>query len=258
MKKILYFLAGAALLSATACNKDDENFDDVTLNVAQTYTIPNGTGTEWQSYNDYVATVKGNVVTGVIAGETKIESALGSFMVKVVPTNNMFLEPCLNWGNSKSEVKKFMESYTGFVLADEDDNELTYTGTGDVFMYLYEFGSKDNDLDTSYIAVDSDKVTAAQFSDYMNQRYIYVSDDDENDIMYMVSTDFKTVAGIYVIELDGDYYWAAEYIPYTDATRAPENIKRAFDGKVRNAKFQKATSVKAVNLQKQLKAEFAK
>lgn len=259
MKKLLYFLSAGLLLGAAACSKDDDksySFSDVTLNVAQDYTIPNGTGTTWESYNDYVATVNGNVVTGVIAGQTQIKSELGSFNVTVVPTNNLFLEPYLKWGASKSEVKKAMNAYKDFSLDDETDEDLTYLGTGKVFMYLYEFSENNKDLDASYMFVDSDQVTSEEFADYMTQRYIYL-DVEDDDLIYMASTDFTTVVGVYPIALENDIYYVALYLPVEDS-RSTMDVKSFVKSKMVNAKYQKSNSPVAVKAMKELKAEFAK
>lgn len=239
MKKILFGFAIASLVAATSCNKEDEtySYDDVTLNVKETYQIPKGSGVEWTSSNDFIASVKGDEVTAEVAGTATMSSSRGSFVVTVVPTINYYTEPYLVWGSSKVQVKNFMSSKLGnFALNDEDDDELTYVGSGNVWMYDYEF--TDGALDYSYIYVDADAYTAQQMVDYMSQRYTLNNIDESENTIYWVSPDEQTAAMLYAAAIGSGVYWITAYTEY-NPTKANGDVRALFKGKKKHLNVDK-------------------
>lgn len=217
MKKIFYFFAALALVATTACNKDDENslqFEDIQMNVGETFTIENGNDATWVTTNSDVVSVSGNVLTAECAGEAVITSDLGSFTVVVVPTDFTFAEPDLVWGSNMSSVKAFMDHISTALLIDEEENKLTYSTSGDVLYYIYNF---EDGLSESVMMIDG-TVNSETVMDFLSQRYYITDVDEEEGVVYMVSTDLDTAVAVFVDE-DGDYQIYYEPVPEAEVTR---------------------------------------
>ena len=91
----------------------------------------------WKSNDPLIAEVddNGNVTANRI-GETMIWANDEFCKVIVTPKYNTYMEPCMEWGTSKSIVKSFMN---GFEFVGEDDNSIEYIDYNHNFGYMYMF-----------------------------------------------------------------------------------------------------------------------
>ena len=221
------FVLLCSLISSTftACGGDDDEpelkFNDITLNCGSTYTIPNGKNIMWTSSNEYIASVSGNIVKAEKVGEATISSNKGSFKVKVNGSlATVYPIPCLEWGASKSTVKNFMK---GFSLKEEESTSLTYTGTGSHLLTTYTFES--GILSGSGVALNGNYVDADKLADYMLERYVPVSVDEENYSFYFITPDNKTMLGLFLEVYSGNIVYAIVYMPRDSKSRSIEEFE---------------------------------
>ena len=220
MKKFLLLLALLVpMIAFTGCGKDDEdepNVPNQTLNVGQTFTIPvNG---EWTSDNKFIASVDGQTLKGVCAGETSIRNGEQSFKVTVQPTLSLYKEPCLQFGSSKNKVKDAMR---GFEEVETDSESLSYyyVDGSNVVMYIYNF--ENDGLKSTAVFLPTKMFTSSQVVDYLLERYIPV---DASDKMALMISPDKTVAvGVTVQRVSGVNMYEIIYIPY-NPTKSGEDL----------------------------------
>lgn len=202
MKKIRFYsvLAALALLGSlfVSCSKDDDNdlsLNDVTLHSTETYNIPLKSE-NWKSSDEFVASVKDNVVTGLLIGTSRISNGKKSFNVTVKPQHDLFNEPCTSWGASKSSVKSFYSSYS---LQDESSTMLTFYGKKREYnqMCLFENGA----LKSSAAVLKASSVTAKEMVEFLGERYVYLTKSD--DFYTYVSRDKKNILSMSIRSYSG-------------------------------------------------------
>lgn len=230
MKKIFYLFAIMAGFMLASCGDDEPEvkFDDTTLSYGQTYTIPNGKNITWTSSNEYIAAVSGATVEAKRVGEAIISSDKGSFKVTVTPTSNVFVEPTLQWGSSKSTVKSFMSSKIGSASLDsETETQLSYKGSGKVVLYNYTFG--DNGLKGSAVGLNALYIDTNAMSTFMIERYIPVSMDESTNSFYFISPDEKTAVLMRIQVSGSNIAYLVVYVPTNSSSKATEDIKSLFE-----------------------------
>ncbi|MBR5240733.1 MAG: hypothetical protein IKW05_02220 [Muribaculaceae bacterium] len=213
LKDFFYLLIGVCFLCQSCGEKDGPgtNFKDVTLNCEQTYTITGGEDIEWKSDNPLIASVSGNIVTANVIGETSIRSSKGSFKVTVKGIMSKVYDiPCLEWGASKSRVKSFM---SGRTLSKETTTDLVYYGSGAEIMTMYTFQS--DKLKNSGVALSGSYISSSKLADYMLERYIPVSYDEDSYYFYFVTPDKKTGLALTLSVSGGNVIYMIAYVPYS-------------------------------------------
>lgn len=196
-----------AVVSSCSKDNDDDNpkFQDVTLTAGATQTLTVGKDLNWTSENDYIATVANGVISAKRVGEVRIASDKGSFKVKVNPQYTYFEEPCLNFGFTQQSVKNEMKAYT---LVSEDNNTLTYKGTGYTTGILYSF--ENSALKYSYILTSSSYST--QVANWAAERYVYVTTSD--NYIGMISVDKTILVVIVPMKVGNSWYYTIGYSKY--------------------------------------------
>lgn len=169
----------ATLLSFTSCGGDDE--PDNTKLSQTSYTMyhedtqeikgSNLSDIVWSSENEFVATVKNNVITGQYVGKTTIKSTIEnmSFSVEVKPKYHTYEEPYLDWGASKSAIKAKCGTPKS-----EDTNSLLYqtsNSSAPIMLYVFENGKM------STCGVVCKISTAYELGDFLVERYVPVEVD---------------------------------------------------------------------------------
>lgn len=148
MKKILFLLAMLPMLVFTACSDDDENSlsldkSEISLYYEDEIKLTASDNVTWSSEDEFVAKVSSNgVVEGGHIGKTFIVASNGSETVKcaveVKPKYNTFVEPALDFGASKADIKAkekrelISETATGLGYKDSKD--------GVAILYMFEDG----------------------------------------------------------------------------------------------------------------------
>lgn len=182
MKKIFsLMLLLATLLTFTACSGDEP--DNTKLSQTsyvmyhgdkQSINGSNCSDIVWNSENEFVATVKNNVITGQYVGKTTVKSATKNmiFSVEVKPRHFLFEEPCLDFGASKAEIKSKRGTPTK-----EDATGLIYeTGNANVPIELYAF--QNGELYTCGVVC---KLSAGNtLVDFLTERYLTIKVDMDN------------------------------------------------------------------------------
>lgn len=221
MKKVLFIFSLIVIqLAFISCGDDEEpNYPDQTLVVGNTYTIP-GNSTGWTSDNELIASISGNVVTAERVGETIIRNGNKSFKVTVNGKYNLYREPCMKWGASKSTVKSFMSDY---ILQSESDDALYYKGK--LQELLTGFSFKNDGLYLSLVALSPSLVDTEDLVDFLAERYVYVTHDDSQYYYGFATTDAKNIV---ILQLKTISYQVVYYIVYAEVTSyssAPAVIK---------------------------------
>lgn len=212
VKKLLY---GVCLLFACmmiACGPD---FEDMVLYPGDKEQLPDTDDyVAWTSDNENIAYVEGSYVVGQLVGTTMIRSEEGEFQVTVKPTISLYDEPCLEWGASKKVVKGTMGAYK---LNDEDSDYLLYDGKDDEEYIYYSF--ENGGLDCSQVMIP-DYVDSEKLVDFLLERYVFITYDEEDIWFYFNSADGNSFLGL---TYSGEY-WTVVYIPNS---RSSINIKDA-------------------------------
>ncbi len=180
MKKLLLFISCSTMFLFTGCGGDDNGPEPPKLSKTSYALYSEETndieGTNlsdiaWNSDNEFVATVKNNIITGQLVGKTTVNSVSQnlSFSVEVKPKYRIYEEPYLNWGASKSVIKAKCGAPKS-----EDSNSLLYeTSNSNVpyVLYLFENGKMYTCGVICKISV------ASQLGDFLVERYVPVEID---------------------------------------------------------------------------------
>lgn len=178
MKKLLLLVA-MATMAFTGCSKDDDSNKSQLLNKSYSMyhedTQPiegtNISDLTWDSENEFVATVKGNTITGQFIGKTTVRSTTDglSFTVEVNPRYHLYNEPLLDFGASKAEIKAKRGTPTS-----EDTTSLLYeTGNVNAPYELYVF--QNGGLYTC--GVTCKLSVASTLADFLIERYLTINVD---------------------------------------------------------------------------------
>lgn len=233
----------ATLFTFTSCGGDDE--PDNTKLSQTSYTLyhedtqeikgSNLTGIEWNSENEFVATVKNGVITAQYVGETTVKSVNDNleFSVEVKPKYNTYEEPYLDWGASKATIKAKYGTPAG-----EDTNSLLYqtsNSNAPIMLYLFENGKM------STCGVVCKVSTAYELGDFLVERYVPVKVDVDDysatllhcygkrsdpQVDYGVAMQYSSsIGGILVAysHVDNTKSGGAENIDFETAFRSLEN-----------------------------------
>lgn len=184
MKKLLMFVAAIAILF-TSCKKGtiEMSAESVTLNKGQEYSISatSDKPITYASLNDFHALVSDNgVVTANFVGKTNItlktDKDSKSFAVNVAPVSNLYEEPELNFGMTKSAViEKYGEPY--YESHEEGTDTylyayLTYNEKAPMFAILVTNGHVEG------YAVYVEYSEMVELATFIEERYNFVMEQD--------------------------------------------------------------------------------
>ena len=183
MKKVfsLMLLFATMLLLLTGCSKDEPDKSKLSQQLYSMY--PEETqdiqGTNlsdviWDSNNEFATTVQNNVITGRYVGNAIVRSTTGNlvFSVNVSPKYHTYTEPSLEWGASKSEIRKIYGAPDS-----EKDNALFYKTTNtDAPIMIFMF--KNDGMYTCGVLCKYS--SASQLGNFLAERYVPVDVDYSN------------------------------------------------------------------------------
>jgi hypothetical protein len=224
MKKLVFILAVVALV-LTGCSKDEEP-DVISLKVSEKtlyhddeYQIE-ATSKGAITYaveNEYHAKVsETGLVTAKFVGETNILLSNGedskTFKVIVKPQSNLYSEPDVKFGDSKSSIiAKFgtPETESGNSILYDD-----YSNSAPIVMFSFDSSNKL----TSY-AVMVKSMYSSILADFLLERYLAVS---ENDGLFMFINGLNTNTATMAIglQLYNTSYWMVMYIPNNSSAKS--------------------------------------
>ena len=223
MKKVIYLFTFVLVCALCACGGDEDEptvkFSNKSLSYGETYSIPNGSKTEWLSSNDYIVSVSGSTIKAERVGEATISSKKGSFKVTVTPNTYVYTEPCLQWGCTKSTVKSYMNKISAVSIREDNSTTLNYFGSGKVQMYNYTF--ENSGLKGAGAALNGDYVDTNAMSNFMVERYIPVDVDESNYTFYLISPDEKTFVGMQLRASGRTIIYLITFVPVLTSGRSP-------------------------------------
>lgn len=221
-------------LGLSSCSSDDDpKYPDVTINAGETKELTEGKDLEWKSENEYIATVSNGQIYAGKVGKVKMVSEDGSFSVNVTPKYTYFEEPYLKFGTSIGSVKKAMKGYN--IMAEENE-ELLYYGKGEEYRSIIRYHFEDSKLKYTYIYTSSSH--AKQLVDWANERYIYITTED--DYIEMISVDQKNLIIITPAKLNDTWLYAIGYAEIDNSSNAKSfNFGNTTAQKSNNPEYQK-------------------
>lgn len=141
----------------------------------------------WISDEPLIAKVDNNgCVTAKRVGMTTIRANTAVCKVTVEPTLYTYMEPCLNWGASKSNVKAFMWKYQE--IKSDSPDVLLFKAHGNIDGYLYGFK---NGISLEYSAVYASIFSWEKIVDFLLERYVPVTMDYDTYMFGFLSIDKK-------------------------------------------------------------------
>ena len=235
MKKGLFFLAVVLPLVLAGCSKDDEP-DVISLEVSEKTLY---SGDEYQieatskapiTYtveNEYHAEVsETGLVTARFVGETNVLLSNGedtkNFRVIVKPKYNLYPEPDVKFGDSKSSIiAKF---------GTPDDETSFDNGTSSAILYddystaapflMFTFDSNDK-LDSYSVLVKSSY--SSTLADFFLERYLIVSAEEDGVFLFINGLDPTTATTLIGLQLYDISYWQIMYIPMPNTSTSTKS-----------------------------------
>ncbi len=222
MKKLIFFslvLVSLAIVSCGSDKEDEPNYTNQIMVVGETYTIP-GKSMDWVSDNDLIASISNGIVTAEHVGETVIRNGSKSFKVTVTAQYNTFKEPYMNFGASMSSVKNYMSGYT---LNKELSDALLYDGKFPVMYYMYTFKNAGMYLSSAILkasSVDADDMVA-----FLQERYVFVTMDEEEYYFAFLSPDKKMMVVLYLDTLNSQVVYEVIYGEFTSSSAPLQTMR---------------------------------
>jgi hypothetical protein len=219
MKRILFYLAVLPMVFYGCSNNDEP--DVISLKVSEKtlyhedeYQIEatSKAAITYSSENEYHAMVsETGLVTAKFVGETNVllsnSGETKSFKVIVKPKSNLYPEPEVKFGDSKSSIiTKFgtpgTETSSGVAYSN-------YSNSAPILMFLFDSSNKL----TSY-AIMVKSAYSSVLADFLLERYLAVSEKD-GTFLFINGLNANTATMIIGIELYNISYWRAIYVPNT-------------------------------------------
>lgn len=125
-------------------------------------------------------------VTANRVGKTTIWANDESCEVEVTPRYKTYMEPCMDWGASESEVTDFMNGYGNL---GKNGNTLGFSDQDNGIVYMYVF--ENNSLSSSAIGAKFSS-KGEEITNFLLERYVPITIDDSSYIVYMTNID-KTI-----------------------------------------------------------------
>lgn len=184
--KIFYAMCAMCAFSFVSCSDDDDDDssfklppESVSFNQGdnQQMAADDGRALTWSVDDEFVATIDDDgLLTGCHVGETNIvavDSKGGKACAKVVvePKYNLYTEPCIQWGDTKEQVKGLDKRE----LLDEDDNTILLKADGSADYVLYTF--EDGGLKAVSILIGTSYTKASV--NFLFERYEYLGYADD-------------------------------------------------------------------------------
>ncbi|HJG89514.1 Ig-like domain-containing protein [Barnesiella viscericola] len=192
----LMLICAVMSLSFTACSDDEDatqylSQNELSLIAGQSAKLTYNGDCTWESDEPLIAEVDNNGnVTANRVGETTIWANNESCKVKVSPKYNTYMEPCINWGASESEVTNFMNGYENL---GKNGNTLGFGDMDNEIVYMYMF--ENNSLTASVIGANFIS-KGEEITDFLLERYVVVSVDNSDYTYYMTSIDKKIAVAV--------------------------------------------------------------
>ena len=230
----------ALITGFTGCSKDESNVislktTEKTLYYSDEYQIE-ATSTAAITYvveNEYHANVsETGLITAKYVGETNISLSNGedskTFKVVVKPKSNLYPEPNVKFGDSKSALiakygKPNSETSTSIAYTN-------YSSAAPILMFLFDSSGKMN----GYSIMIKSTYTSI-LADFFIERYMTFSMTDDMFI-FINGLSSHTATMVIGLELYNTSYWQAIYIPNPSKTQSPSlrsganlEIKDEFD-----------------------------
>jgi hypothetical protein len=219
MKKVLNLMllcATMALCLSSCSNEEKEsaklNRNELTLTVGQSAKLLYDGDCTWKSDEPLIAEVDndGNVTANLV-GETNIYANDEICRVTVEPLYDTYMEPCLKWGASESDVMSFMDGYR---YMGKDGEFLTFADLINEVMYMYRF---DGGLVASFMAADI-LTNGEEIANFILERYVVVDVDEYDYTVYLTDIDVTVMVGIYLDAETGII--TVVYTPFTTEAKA--------------------------------------
>jgi len=230
MKKGLVLLAVVLPLVLAGCSKDDEP-DVISLEVSEK-TLYSGdkyqieatskAAINYTVENEYHAEVsETGLVTARFVGETNVLLSNGedtkNFRVIVRPKSNLYPEPDVKFGDSKSSiVAKFgtpdYETSSGIGYYD-------YSNAAPVLLFLFDSNDK---LDIYGVLVRS--IYSSTLAEFLSERYMPVAEED--GVFFFINGLNTTTATMAIgLQLYDTSYWMVVYMPNTSTSTKSALLK---------------------------------
>lgn len=239
MKKTIIF--SLITLIAIGCTEQEKSLtlspSQVTLHHDEqqyVHIIGEPTGAEWTSENEFVAKVDNGTIKGNHVGKTIIHAKLGNkrgtCAVDVKPKHFTYIEPIMNWGMSKSNLKSIKG--TPWKISN-DGNILYYQQDAQKIIECYSF---ENDLlrGSAVILAYTLATSAPDFINERYQQYSYETDGDGNYIFYYANALTPETATLSILSSlnTSTLVTTIIYTEYEHSSSVPERIKKQFIKKI--------------------------
>ena len=220
MRKILFSLLLAVITVGmsvvfTSCGSDDDESKNETyhcrLKVGET--IDYFDAGNLVSKDEFVASVNGTTIKGLHVGKTTVHSSNRIIRLEVYSQYNMFDEPYIKFGGSKSDVK----NYEKRTIQKETDTELYYKSTGSFEHGLVYAFTSDGKLKTVVMMFNHkhDKTIASNLGKYFSDRYLPLSISGYDSYFINNNKDKADVAIVVDLFVPGYDGWGQiTYMPY--------------------------------------------
>lgn len=249
----LMLLCAVMSLSFTACSdgEDDTQYlsqNELSLMAGQSAKLIYNGNCTWESDEPLIAEVDNNGnVTANRVGETTIWANNESCKVKVSPKYNTYMEPCIDWGASESEVTNFMNGYENL---GKNGNTLGFGDLENEIVYMYIF--ENNSLSTSAIGANF-MSKGEEITNFLLERYVPVDVDESSYTAYMISIDKKIAIATSINTSNG--LMMVLYMPFSgDNTKS---IKSKLDKQIMQNNVIRQTTVD-INILNNLLDKFKK
>lgn len=223
---LLFLLTVFCLITFFGCEKEviplSLTTTTTSLKSSQTFNLvltPDTTGCVYESENSFIASVSSTgVITARRVGETNIiikNSAKGftaKCKVTVTPQYNLFKEPCLTFGATKSTIK----SYEKRTINIENSTSLIYNGENQ-YLYLSAY-SFENSLYTINLCFVPNTY-ASLLGSFVAERYVLVSTDLNDNSFAMISPDQQIIV---IVKVFSTLY---SYVGYSASGLTSQKIK---------------------------------
>jgi len=235
MKKGLVLLTVVLPLMFAGCSKDDDpdlislKVSEKTLYYGDEYQIEatSKAAIAYTVENEYHAKVsETGLVTARFVGETNVILSNGedtkNFKVIVKPKNNLYPEPDVKFGDSKSSiVAKF--GTPDDETSDETSSLIAYSDYSNAAPGLIFVFDSSNKLSGYCVVVKS--MYSSTLGVFLGERYLLVDTESYDTFGFVNGLNMSTATMAIILQLYNISYWTVTYVPITSTSTKNTSLK---------------------------------